>query len=132
MQILPIIKRDNQIRIPDTQGNEILINNGSTILLKLTNETRVRRLGIINSKHYFVVHRNRKTHLHYKTNSYGFNYYIVKNAQKFNYILLIDKSGKYLIPNNVILEQGKILQFKSEGFELQIFLTLKIIKKYKL
>lgn len=121
-----------QVRIPDKDGNEILINNGRSILLRLRGERKARRIGEINSKKQLVVHRKRIIHLHYKSQSYGFNHYIIDNAKKFNKVLLIDERGSYLIPNKVILEKGEFLYFKQVGFELQIFLSLEIINQYKL
>lgn len=126
------VKPPSQIRIPDKDGNEILVNDGRRILLRLASEKKARRIGEINSKKQLVVHRKRMIHLHYKSQSYGFNHYIIDNAKKFKHVLLIDERGRYLIPNKVILKKGEFLYFKQIGFELQIFLSLEIINQYKL
>ena len=119
------------IRIPDADGNELRIVD-RTILLKLASETKTRRIGLINSKNQLYIKRKRIIHLHYKSDSYGFNHYIIDNAKKFSSVLLIDERGRYLIPNRVILDEGKFLYFKQEGFERQIFLSLDIINQYKI
>lgn len=120
------------IRIPDSDGNEFRIIDKKKIVLKLKTERKARNVGIINSLSQLVVKRKRKLHLHYMSNSYGFNYFIIANAQKFQKVLLCDELGRYLIPNSVILEEGKFLYFKQTGFEKQLFLPLDIINKFKL
>ena len=119
------------IRIPDADGNEIVVKD-KNISLKLASEDRSRRIGIINSKKQLSIKRKRIIHLHYKSQSYGFNHYVIDNAKKFNKVLLSDERGTYLIPNKIILEKGEFLYFKQQGFEVQIFLSLEIINQYKL
>ena len=126
-----ITLKKKAIRIPDKDGNEIVIKN-KIISLRLAAENRLRQVGIINSKKQLSVKRKRIAHLHYKSQSYGFNHYIIDNAKKFNKVLLSDERGTYLIPNKIILDMGEFLYFKQQGFEIQIFLSLEIINQYKL
>lgn len=114
-------------------GDEIIIRNTKTIHLKLAGEKgRERLIGTIDIEHdWLMVERKRDKHLHRKSLSYGFNEYLIKNAKAFKNIMLHDESGYYLIPLDVIKENGKYLFFKQQGFEVQLFLELEIIKKYK-
>lgn len=134
-------KEIEQIRtVTDECGNALLcINNGKRIklILKLISEQTAtkkkrRRLGIINKAvKTFYIRRKRARHLFLKTNSYGFNYKILSEALLFDKIRLIDDFAEYLIPKKFILEEGKFLFFKSEGFEKQIFITLEQMEQFK-
>jgi hypothetical protein len=116
--------------IPDKFGNSIIVS-GNVISLQLKSESRQREIGIINTKEkYFAVNRIREKHLFRKNNSYGFNHYILANAKKFDSIMLSDDFGTWLIPIKLILEKGSFLHFNKDGFELQIFLPLDVIKEY--
>jgi hypothetical protein len=116
--------------IPDKFDNSIIIS-GNIISLKLKSEARTREIGVINpQERYFAVNRIREKHLFRKNNSYGFNHYILANAKKFDSIMLSDDFGTWLIPIKLILEKGSFLHFNKDGFELQIFLPLDVIKEY--
>ena len=116
----------------DNNGN-ILYRQGNAIKLQLQNEPHPRKLGVINEELSLLeIHRDSSKHLFQKNNSYGFNEALLSSATKFNKIqLIIDDVNIYLIPIKVIKEQGNYLNFKQQGFEIQIFLTLTIIEKYK-
>jgi hypothetical protein len=78
------------------------------------------------------VMRERSKHLFRKFNAYGFNHHILANATLFDHVLLKEDNGVYNVPKEVILEKGKFMNFKNHGgFELQIFLPLDEIEKYK-
>ena len=114
--------------IPDKFGNSIIVLE-NIISLQLKSEKRKREIGVINFKEkYLSVNRIRDKHLFRKNNSYGFNHYILSNAKKFDKIMLSDDYGTWLIPIKLILEKGSFLHFNNEGFELQIFLPLDVIK----
>jgi len=73
----------------DTQGNKFIFDmfpDSIQIKLKLANEQRTRHIGHINCKRQFVIKRSQSAHLHIKSQSYGFNHYLLENA-KFTYIL---------------------------------------------
>lgn len=96
-----------------------------------------RKLGTIDvSSRVLTCTRNREKHLHLKSFSYGFNYAFIKNATKFDAVLLKERFGaerhSYLIPRDVILEEGQFLHFKSQNYELQIFLSFDKIRTYEL
>lgn len=115
--------------ISDNLGNNIIISDGGkNISLKLKAESKKREIGTINlEERYLQVKRIKSKHLFRKTNSYGFNHYILSNAKKFDKVMISDDDGRWLIPIKLILEKGHFLHFKNDGFELQIFLSLDII-----
>lgn len=117
-------------RVPDKFGNAIVIMMSGNVILKLASETKQRRLGYIDrNKKTLIVKRKRDKHLHYKSNSYGFNHHILSKAKTFDTILLEDEFGKYKFPVSKVMEHGRThLQFKQQGFELQIFMPLEIIE----
>lgn len=111
----------------DNFGNSIFVSN-NVIFLKLKSETRSREIGFMNiEEKYLEVKRDRKKHLFRRNNSYGFNYYVLSNAKKFDKIMLSDDCGTWMIPIKLILEEGSFLHFNKEGFELQIFMPINII-----
>lgn len=100
--------------------------------LKLAKENRKRFLGsITKSTRTFNVRRVKVDHLHWKSNSYGFNEYIIKNSLRFETVCLTDDSKRYKIPKSFILEYGKHMFFKEQGFELQLFVTLEDLEQFE-
>ena len=101
--------------------------------LKLQSEQgRKRLIGVIDEKErVMTIRRKRGKHLHYMSNSYGFNHFILDKAKLFDDVLLYDDYGAYRIPRKYILENGKFMNFKNNGgFELQIFLSLDLITEF--
>lgn len=102
-----------------------------TISLKLKNKP-LRDIGIVDmSSRIIMMKRERRKHLFKKTNSYGFNEYLIRNGKTFDNILLSDEDGFYLFPKEVVIENNSYLHFKSDGYEKQLFLPLEIIYAYK-
>lgn len=122
------------MELADNFGNALVINEKGNIIkidLRLANKT-VKHIGNVDiANKTFVVRRNRDKHLFKNANSYGFNYKLIKEAKRFDHVLLNDEKGSYRIPNEVILEQGSFLHFKNQGFEVQLFLSLEIINQFK-
>lgn len=121
--------------ISDEYGNNLYVhNNGVRILifLKLKQEARKRRLGVINlDTKTFYVKRVRAKHLFNKNQSYGFNYKLLSEAKKFDKVRLQDDFNEWLIPVKYILDNGSFLHFKGEGFERQIFIELSSINEFE-
>jgi len=118
--------------IDDVAGNKLIIN-GNRILIKFVRERSAKLIGVINLENRFMfVRRTRSKHLFKKLNAYGFCYHVISEAKKFDFIKLSDEFGTYLIPRKVMLEEGEFLHFKKQGFELQIFVNLFTLKRYKL
>jgi hypothetical protein len=119
----------------DDIGNSLKKWSDGCITLELTAEKgRVRNLGYISNG---VFHTTRKLkHLHYKSNSYGFNHKLLEIGKSFDWVLLRLENGySYKIPKAVILASGKIMYFKNtqygNSYEIQIFLPMSIIDNYK-
>jgi len=127
------------IELCDDNDNKIIVeaskahnSNNRVIFIKLASENHRRKIGHLNTeKRWLVVLRKKRRHLHRLSKSYGFNYSIISEAKQFDKILLRDDNSSYEIPNEVILKEGKFLFFKEQGFEVQIFLTLKRIKDFE-
>ena len=126
---------DVSVAIVDTSGNALIKYKNGLVELKLMTEAKSRKVGIIKDGILFI-ERSSKKHIHRKSNSYGFNYYLLKKGSSFNKVALIeDDETTYLINKDTILQYGKCMNFKNaadgNSFELQIFLNRDIIKKYK-
>jgi len=123
---------NNKIIIDDSVGNKLIIN-GNRIMIKFAKERSAKLIGIINLENRFMfVRRTRSKHLFKKLNAYGFCYRVISEAKKFDNIKISDEYGTYLIPRKVMLEEGEFLHFKKQGFELQIFISIHLLNRYKL
>ncbi len=122
---------DLYLRIFSDENN---IDVGGTIFLKLKSENKRRNLGnICLSDRSFHVLRDSGKHFHYMSKSYGFNWNIINDADlNIKTIhLVVDKSEKYIIPKSVLETYGKFLNFKQQGFELQKFLPMDMIRQFR-
>ena len=128
-------KQEVTKQICDSVGNKIIAsNNGDRIkvLLKLNTELRSRLLGYVNIKSKSIkIIRKKEVHLLHKNNSYGFNHTLLADAKTFDKILLKDELNSWNIPTQFVLENGKFLFFKEQGFERQIFVSLDQINQFK-
>lgn len=128
MKVADNIMTDNDgnfIRVHDTKETRI-------ISLKLKTETKERLIGTLSKiNRELIVTRIRAKHLMLKSNSYGFNYHVLSKAKQFDHVRLEDDHAAFLIPVSFILEKGKFLFFKQQGFEKQIFISLKEIEQFK-
>jgi hypothetical protein len=98
-----------------------LLEHGNKFIGTVTKSTRTIEMKRIESKHLF-----------YKFNAYGFNDYILRTRTTFDWIRLKDDKGNHWkIPVNFILENGKHLNFKQQGFELQIFVPLNMLEQFR-
>jgi len=116
----------------DDNGNIAFVKD-NIIKLKIKGHKRIRKLFVIyKSLNLIYCERDRKKHLHIKSNSYGFNWHILMKAKSTENILLRDKQGLYLIPIKFIKDRGQFMHFTKKKFELQIFLQLEEIIKFKI
>lgn len=91
-----------------------------------------RKIGTITkSTKTLIIRRRRADHLFRNGNAYGFNQYILKEAKLFDTISLGDEFDNWKIPVKFILENGKHLNFKQQGFELQLFVSLEDLEQFK-
>jgi hypothetical protein len=127
-------KIDFLFRIMDEEGNILTKYEDGTVSLRIKTEApRERRLGLIMGDTFYTTREN--DHLHIKSNSFGFNYFLLKKST-FQYVMLSAYDKYYKIQKTEILTNGKILHFKKSAdgnsFELQMFLSLDIIEKYNI
>ena len=114
----------------DTQGNQIIATDRVNVInidLKLKSEKKRRHVGdITKSTRTFFIMRKRQYHLHLLSNSYGFNYTILEQAQHFDYVSIQDEFKRWKVRREDLLkkENQTILHFKQQGFEVQIFISL--------
>lgn len=127
----------------DNFGNDLYLrvfsdeNNkdvGASIYLKLKSENKRRNIGTLffNDRSLYVI-RDSGKHYHYVSKSYGFNWNIIDddflNIKSVH--LVVDKSERYIIPKSIMETYGKFLNFKQQGFELQKFLPMDMIKNFR-
>lgn len=122
---------------PDERGNYFRVESDQlmmvrSIMLHLASENKSRHIGILYVKDKTLrIKRTRSRHLFLKNNSYGFNEHIIRTAILFDHVLLEDEHGLFMIPRSEIMANGTYLDFKQNGFEKQIFLSLEIIEQYR-
>lgn len=128
----------NNVTHSDKDGNYFLVKkktkNTLSVNLHLAGENRTRELGVVYiDKKVFRINRNRAKHLFNKNESYGFNEYVIKTAQKFDTIHLVEENGpQYVFPKSLVLEKGSYLHFKTEGYEKQLFVKLTDLAPYQI
>ena len=124
----------SRMQAADVEGNTLTIYFNGRIELAIVSEGgRKRNIGYIKDN-YLYVHRE-ETHLHFKSNSLGFNYILLKHTSIFDYVMIDFRDFLYRVPKATILSHGNIMNFKNSkdgnSFELQIFLNLNFIKPFQ-
>jgi hypothetical protein len=126
----------------DPQGNKVYLrvfydetntSQNAVIHLRLKGENRPRQLGtLIFSTRTFFCKRNSTKHYHYKTKGYGFNWTILNDPhlsiEKIHMVL--DEKEHFIFEKSLIETYGKFLNFKQQGFELQRFMPIEIIREH--
>jgi hypothetical protein len=124
-----------KFRISNENDNYLQIkSNDRVIELKLCLENYKPRLigTVTKSTRTIEMKRKRAKHLHRKTNSYGFNDYVLRNQTSIDWVRLSDDCGyHWKIPVDYILEKGTYLHFKQDGFELQRFVSLENLEQFR-
>jgi hypothetical protein len=114
----------------DKQGNRLVMETGRPFKLRLF--LKGKRPKLIAHYDYdkktLIVKKNSERHYHYKTKSYGFNYALFDNLDIDYVHLTIDKEI-FNIPAQAF-NQARVMNFSGEGFELQKFLPVEIIRGY--
>jgi hypothetical protein len=123
-----------RVAIMDKTGNALICYKDGKVTLSLLTEKRDRNIGFIKDKMLFV-DRSYDKHLHRKSNSYGFNYHLLKLSKSFDYVAINEDDERlFVVPKHAILDYGKVMFFKNSedgnSFEVQIFLNRDIIKNY--
>jgi hypothetical protein len=68
--------------------------------------------------------RSRSKHLMRVNNSYGINYYLIENGQTFDKVEIVDEQNSWLVTKDYLIEHCTTMNFKTQGFELQKFISL--------
>lgn len=117
------------------ENNTLLIkSNDKLIIVRLKlKDMKPRMIGTVTkSTRTIEMKRKRDKHLHYMTNSYGFNDYILREQTSFDWVRLSDDLGNHWkIPVSYILNEGVYLNFKQQGFELQRFVSLEKLEQFR-
>jgi hypothetical protein len=109
------------MRISDTDGNKLYFAD-SGVELVLKGSSRRRKIFTVNSGQ--IIKRVLKAHKMTKFPSIGFNWKainVLRDRLKKKYIFIVMGRAKYKVPIEDIIDNGKFLHFKHEGFELQVF-----------
>ena len=126
----------------DKQGNQLLVRGfydenkqwtNASVHLKLAKMSKPRLLGYVDVQEaVFHVVRDTAKHYHYKTKGFGFNWEILtSNLIDIKTISLkVDENTLYVFPKSLLIDYGTFLNFKQQGFELQRFLRLDLIKRH--
>ena len=106
------------------ETTQLRVTDSGEIRLTLPNQ-KPRNIGwFSDSGDTFHCQRNPAKHLHYKSESYGFNYELLRDGN-FVWVYVHLRFNELLVTSrNHILEKGSFLHFANKGFERQIFLPL--------
>lgn len=136
MNLAKRIESDPNVRVAimDKIGNALVCYKDGKVKISINSENRDRNVGMIKDKMLFV-DRSYEKHLHRKSNSYGFNYHLLKLSKSFDSVAINEDDERlFVVPKQVILDFGKVMYFKNSedgnSFEVQIFLNRDIIKNY--
>lgn len=105
----------------------------ANLFIKLTGEKNARNMGSYDfrTKTFYCVRKSDR-HYHRMTKAYALNWTVLEDPflaiEKIH--MVIDDTEHYVFPKSVVKEYGKFLNFKEQGFELQRFVPLVIIKRY--
>lgn len=138
----PILRRPKvkpvyrQFFIDDEGRNRVHTRSTEkTITLSLQLEAeggKKRKIGVITkSTRTIEIKRSLELHLMRKFNAYGFNEHVLVNAKTFDTIRLSDEERMWKIPVKFIIDNGKHLIFKQQGYELQLFVTLEQLGQFR-
>ena len=136
--IKPKKKDDYKIRqfhLDDTGYNYLIIkSNDKLILVYLKLGSHYKRFigTVTKSTRTMEMRRKRGEHLFWKTNSYGFNQYILEHQTLFDWIRLSDDTvSHWKIPVSYVLEKGSYFHFNIQVFELQRFVSLQDLVQFR-
>jgi len=114
-------------------SDEHLADTSATIHLKTSGSSRIKQIGYIdlNTKTFFCK-RDTSKHYHYKSKSFGFNHSLLSDTMLGIKMVVVEVDGKEKLsfPIDLLESRGKFLNFKQQGFELQKFLELSIIRQH--
>lgn len=122
-----------EIQIPQSQ-KKLILNEISPNLTQVSirSPTREVKVGTINkADRQIVIFRVRDKHLHMRTNSYGFNNFLIQKSSLIDTIKIIeDNSGisnTYIVSRRSVLDIGSVANWIDEE---QIFVTLEYLERF--
>ena len=113
--------------IEDSSGNRLIARHNDAVinLSILLADGKSRSIGQIDkATRTLRLIRSRSKHLMRVNNSYGINYYLIENGQTFDYVEIVDEQNTWLVTKEYLIEHCTTMNFKSQGFELQKFISL--------
>lgn len=119
-------------KMPD--GKELVIREHGTFTSELfiQYQTKLIKIGILNKNTgELVIFRKRVLHEHHRTNSYGFNAWLLHNSKHIKNIRIYEDNdgvnNEYLISKQAIIDGGKEMNFINE---VQIFYPIKQLETF--
>jgi hypothetical protein len=124
----------------DGFGNKMIITQDSStapwlfeVILYIHAEKKNKTIGRLDAKDRIIyLKREKAKHLHFISQSYGFNHMLLTEGLVFDTIQLTDDNGTYKFDKSVISENGTFIFFKQQGFERQLFVPIITIQKYSI
>lgn len=127
---------------PDENGNKLVFKMcfnqylrpvTATVYLKLADSPSYpRQIGYVDvPTKTFHCFRDSAKHLHIKSNSYGFNYFLTDKKFGIEKIKVKIDNVSYCFDTELLNSDSAVMFYKSQGFEVQKFLPFDIIKNHK-
>lgn len=113
--------------IEDSSGNKLIASHNDSIinLSLLLADGKKRAIGQIDkATRTLRLIRSRSKHLMRVNNSYGINYYLIENGKAFDKVQIVDEKNSWLVSKDYLIEHCTTMNFKTQGFELQKFISL--------
>lgn len=121
--------------IDETGNNYIRFKSNDKrieIKLKVAGDNKMRLIGhVTKSTKTLHVKRSYSKHLFRNGNAYGFNDYVMRETKEFDKIILSDEYNNWKFPLEFLMSNGRYLNFKQQGFELQRFLSMEQLEPYR-
>lgn len=125
----------------DSRGNQFIVKiepryGNWKVYEHLYGEEYPRLIGDVDVKNRVMfMKRDKNKHFHYQMKSYGFNYIVIKDIADLKYILLMEIDGDdrtyYMLPIEFIRTNAVVKHFQKTGFELQYFLRVEYLERFK-
>ena len=113
--------------IEDGSGNRLIASHNDAVinLSLLLADGKKRAIGQIDkATRTLRLIRSRSKHLMRVNNSYGINYYLIENGKAFDKVQIVDEQNSWLVSKDYLIEHCTTMNFKTQGFELQKFISL--------
>jgi hypothetical protein len=119
--------------IEDRSGNKLIASHKDSIinLSLLLTDGKKRAIGQIDkASRTLRLIRSRSKHLMRVNNSYGINYYLIENGKLFDKVQIVDEQNTWIVSKDYLIEHCTTMNFKTQGFELQKFISLDKLNSY--